>query len=111
MTNGEQCVMMAGAVLMLLLSASSWVMQLLEVSTIIVQFVSKQQICCFFSGLQVEFHIATLSLVLVLDPSTWMMLLVLQVIVSYWSALAGQSWYIIVLTLPMLVSGVKVIFF
>ena len=65
----------------------------------------------FFSGLQVEFHIATLSLVLVLDPSTWMMLLVLQVIVSYWSALAGQSCYIIVLTLPMLVSGVKVIFF
>ena len=48
MTNGEQCVMMAGAVLMLLLSASSWVMQLLEVSTIIVQFVSKQQIRCFF---------------------------------------------------------------
>ena len=91
MTNGEQCVMMAGAVLMLLLSASSWVMQLLEVSTIIVQFVSKQQIrCFFFSGLQVEFHIAMLSLVLVLDPSTWMMLLVLQVIVSYWSALADQ---------------------
>ena len=34
-----------------------------------------------FHGLQAEFHIA--SLVLVLDPSTWMMLLVLQVLASY----------------------------
>ena len=32
MTSGEQSVMMAGALLMLPLSASSWVMQLLEVS-------------------------------------------------------------------------------
>ena len=31
-TSGGQCVMMAGAVLMPLLSASSWVMQPLEVS-------------------------------------------------------------------------------
>ena len=30
-----------------------------------------------FSVVQVEFHIAMLTLVLVLDPSTWMMLLVL----------------------------------
>ena len=42
------------------------------------------------SVVQVEFHIAMLSLVLVLAPSTWMMLLVLQVLVSYWSALADQ---------------------
>ena len=33
MTSGGQCVMMAGALLMLLWSVSSWVMQLLEVST------------------------------------------------------------------------------
>ena len=32
MTSGEQCVMMAGTVLTLLLSASSWVMQQMEVS-------------------------------------------------------------------------------
>ena len=44
-----------------------------------------------FPVIQVEFHIAMLGLVLVLAPSTWMMLLVLQVLVSYWSALAGQS--------------------
>ena len=36
-----------------------------------------------FPVIQVEFHIGTLSLVLVLDPSTWMMLFVLQVLVSY----------------------------
>ena len=53
--------------------------------------------------LQVELHIATLSLVLVLDPFIWTMLLVLQVLASYWSALAVQSWYITVFTLLMLV--------
>ena len=41
--------------------------------------------------LQVELHIAILSLVLVLDPSTWMTLVVLQVLASFWSALADQS--------------------
>ena len=51
-----------------------------------------------------------LSLVLVLDPSTWMMLLVLQVLANYWSALAVLSQDIIVLTLLMLVWGVKVAF-
>ena len=44
-----------------------------------------------FYGLQVEFHIEILTLVLVVAPFTWMMLLVLQVLISYWSALAGQS--------------------
>ena len=57
---------------------------------------------------QVELHIAMLSLVLVLGPSTWMMLLVLQVLASYWSALAGQSQHITVFTLMMLVLDVKV---
>ena len=49
-------------------------------------------------------------LVLVLALSTWMMLLVLQVLASYWSALAVLSQDIIVLTLLMLVLGVKVAF-
>ena len=52
-----------------------------------------------------------LSLVLVLDPSTWMMLLVLQVLASYWNVLVGQSWNITVITTVMLVLGVKVILF
>ena len=64
-----------------------------------------------FLVLQVEFHTAMLSLVLVLDQSIWMMLRVLQVIVSYWSALAGQSRGITVITLRMLVWGAKVIYF
>ena len=51
-----------------------------------------------------------LGLVLVLDPSTWMMLLVLQVLVSYWSAVAGQSCHITVITRMMLVWGVQVMF-
>jgi len=37
MTSGEQCVMMGGAVLMPAWSASSWVMQLLEVSVNVAQ--------------------------------------------------------------------------
>ena len=48
---------------------------------------------CVFADLtvlQVELHIAMLILVLVLGQSTWMMLLVLQVLVSYWSALVSQ---------------------
>ena len=58
---------------------------------------------------QVEFRITMLSLVLVLAPSTWMMLLVLQVLVSYWSVIAVQSQVITVYTLLTLVLGVKVI--
>ena len=56
-----------------------------------------------------EFHIAMLSLVLVLAPSTWMMLYVLQVLASCWNVLAVQFQVIVVLTLLMLVLGVKVI--
>ena len=51
-----------------------------------------------------------LSLVLVLGPSTWMMLVVIQVIVNYWSAIVVQFYHIIVFTLLMLVWDVKVIF-
>jgi len=58
----------------------------------------------------VELHIAMLGLVLVLDPSTWMMLLVLLVLASYWSAPAGQSLVITVFTLKMPVWDVKVHF-
>ena len=57
-----------------------------------------------------ELHIAVLSLELVLDQSTWMTFLALQVLASYWSALAGQSWNITVITLLMRVWGAKVIF-
>ena len=76
--------------------------------------------CCFIqvrpflyaalNMVQVELHITMLSLVLVLGPSTWMMLLVPQVLVSYWSATAGQSQDTTVFTLLMLVWGVKVLF-
>ena len=60
------------------------------------EFKSMFYVCKYFYTfclpiLQVELHIAMLTLVLVLDPFTWMMLLVLQVLVSYWSALADQS--------------------
>ena len=40
---------------------------------------------------QVELHMAILGSVLVLAPFTCTLLLVLQVLVIYWSALAGQS--------------------
>ena len=53
--------------------------------------------------LQVIFHIIMLPLVLVPAPSSWMMLLVLQVLVSYWNALADQYYHTIVFTLLMLV--------
>ena len=56
-----------------------------------------------FPVLQVGFNIAMPTLVLVLDPSTWMMLLVLQVLISYWNALADQFWHITVITMLMLV--------
>ena len=69
---------------------------------------------CLFKAtlpvIQVELRIAMLTLVVVLDQSTWMMLLVLQVLVSYWSVLAGQSCHITVFILLMLVWGVKVLF-
>ena len=53
-----------------------------------------KQICIFQPALlviQVELHITMLTLVLVLDPSTWMILLVLQVLASCWNAQAVQS--------------------
>ena len=53
---------------------------LLGVSKIFFEFAA-------FLVIQVEFHMAMPTLVLVLAPFIWMMLLVLQVIVSYWSAL------------------------
>ena len=67
-------------------------MQPLEVSVWYVHMVQtffKSGMVFFF--MQVELHTAMLTLVLVLVPSTWMMLLVLQVLASFWSALAGQS--------------------
>ena len=90
MTSGGLCVMTAGTVLMQLWSADSSDMHTLEVSS----NSCFMYLSIFTFGLpilQVELHIAMLSLVLVLVLSTWMMLLVLQVLVSYWSVLAGQS--------------------
>ena len=88
MISGGQCVRMAGAVLMPVWSAGSWAMQPLEVSANIVW--CESGFCTCLPVLQVELHITMLTLVLVLDPSTWMMLLVPQVLPSYWSALADQ---------------------
>ena len=88
MINGEQFVMMAGAVLMLLWSACSLVMQ--EVSASIFHCKSVK-VPAALPLVQVELHIAMLGLEQVLDPSTWMMLVALQVIANCWSAIAGQS--------------------
>ena len=55
------------------------------------------------SILQVDLHTAMLGLVLVLDPSSWMMLLVLRALANCWSALVGQFCPITVFTLLMLV--------
>ena len=91
-TSGGQCVMMTGAVLMLLWSASSWVMQPPEVSANSVWYKRSFHLnLLLFFVIQVEFHTIMLGLVLVLDQSTLMMLLVLQVIASCWSVLADQS--------------------
>ena len=49
MISGEQCVMMAGTVLMLVWSASSWVMQPLEVSVNIPFSMSIFQFAAFVS--------------------------------------------------------------
>ena len=86
MTSGGQCVMMAGTVLMLVWSANSWATQPLEVSANIVW--CESGFCTCLPVLQVELRITMLTLVLVLGLSTWMMLLVPQVLASYWSALA-----------------------
>ena len=74
MINGEQFVMMAGTPLIPQWSADSWVMQ--EVSATIFQYKSVK-VPATLPLVQVEFHIAMLGLVLVPDPSTWMMLVVL----------------------------------
>ena len=77
-------------------------MQQLEVSANVVQCEG-----FFESGaypmLQVIFHITMLSLVLVPAPSSWMMLLALQVLASYWSAIADQYYHTTVITILMLV--------
>ena len=64
----------------------------------------------YFLMMQVVFHMAMPTLVLVLAPFIWMMLLVLQVLVNYWSVLVDQFWHITVIIMLMLVSGVMVIY-
>ena len=73
-----------------------------------IQFICISVEICIF--VQVELHTVMLSLVLVLGLSTLMMLIVIQVIVNYWSAIAVQFCHIIVFTLLTLVFSVKVIF-
>ena len=76
MISGGQYVMTAGTDLMPVWSASNWVMHTLEVSaSILVVLMLVRPVA--FPVLQVELHIAMLFLVLVLDLSTWMMLVVL----------------------------------
>ena len=88
MTNGGQCVMMAGTVLMLLWSASSSDMELLEVSDSIFQ---KVKVPATLPMVQVELHTAMLGLEQVLDLSIWMMSNAAQALANCWSAIAGQS--------------------
>ena len=64
----------------------------------------------YFLMMQMVFHMAMPTSVLVLAPFIWMMLLVLQVLVNYWSALVDQSWHITVIIMLMLVSSVMVIY-
>ena len=91
-TSGGQCVMTAGAPLMLLWSADSWDMHTLEVSETLLNVSGCKYV--FISGssiLQLGLHIAMRTLVLVLAPSSWMMSSVLQVLTSYWSVPVDQS--------------------
>ena len=55
-----------------------------------------------------EPHTQVVTLVLVLALSFWMRSSAAQVLVNYWSALAGQFYLITAFTLMMLVLGVKV---
>ena len=57
---------------------------------------------------QVALHTVMLALVLVLAPSFWMTSSVLQVLASYWSALADQSCLTTACILLMLAWDVKV---
>ena len=79
MTSGEQCVMTTGTTLMLLWSVSNWDMHTLEVSESTGDCVA----VFTFTFPVLQLHIAMPTLVLVLGPSTWMMLAVLQVLTSY----------------------------
>ena len=110
MTSGGQCVMTSGMPLMLLWSANSWDTLTLEVS----QNVPQCSVDIYgisisvLSILQLDLHIAMLTLVLVPVPSSWMMSSVLQVLAGYWIAPVDQSYLITVFTLLMLVWDVKV---
>ena len=85
MTSGGQCVMTAGAALMLLWSASSWDMHTLAVSNIFFNEMQTYFVNCIFCIIcvQLVLHTAMPTLVLVPVPSSWMTSSVLQVLVSY----------------------------
>ena len=65
-TSGEQCVITTGTALMLLLSASSWDMRLLEVS-ICLYIVFILQVYVYNAYTQVEEHTSMPTLVLAVD--------------------------------------------
>ena len=65
-------------------------MHILEVSTSIV-LMRVRHFKLKLPMMQVELHISMLTLVLVLDPSSWMTLCVLQVLANFWNAQAVQS--------------------
>ena len=65
-------------------------MHILEVSTSIV-LMRVRHFKLKLPMMQVELHISMLTLVLVLDPSSWMTLCVLQVLANCWNVQAVQS--------------------
>ena len=83
MTSGGQCVMTAGAVLMLLSSANSWDMHTLEVNIYSWMKMQTPWTAKFSRTVQLALHTAMLTLVLELAPFPWMMCSVLQVLASY----------------------------
>ena len=110
MTSGGQCVMMTGTLLMLLLYVGNSDTHILEVSMNICSFCQTWwQICVnIILSKQLAGYSSTLSLVLGLVLSSWMMSSATQVLVNYWSVPVAQSWPITAFTLRMLVLGVKV---
>ena len=93
MTSGGLCVMTPGTTLMLLWSASSWDMHILEVRLFFYVSVNiffnlyMYTVCTY---MQVAGHIAMPTLVLAVDQSFWMMYSVPQVPANYWNAIVDQ---------------------
>ena len=78
MTSGGQCVMTSGTALMLLWSASSWDMHILEVSEYSCYFLYACLSCTLSLYVQMVELTAMLTLALAVDQSFWMMFSVPQ---------------------------------